>query len=329
MKNLIANILVLIISATFTLLTIEQAYRFYLFDIASLSIEKMNSLHNMGESGLITPSLHNEIIFELKPNLDTYFKLTQFKTNSQGLRDKEYNVSKLNDVYRIAVVGDSFTMPAGVEINKSYHSRLEEQLNKEQPEEYYQFINFGVGGYSLRQYLAIIKFKVKKYNPDLIIVGFCGENDHVVYPDKIFKEPYKVKSTKNSFYRSFVLDKLRNIINNNSPSINLVDFTENEKKYMTGIFSEMKAFSIETHTPIIIVYLNTRYNQRYVDNLEKLVIDKGLKFLNASSPFATKDMSDYMIYPTDSHPNLDANKIFAEELYQYLTQFIEKNNISR
>ena len=98
---------------------------------------------------------------------------------------------------------------------------------------------------------------------------------------------------------------------------------------MSGIFTEIKIFSIETHTPIIIVYLNTRYNQRYVNELEKLVIDKGLNFLNISSPFAMKDMSDYMIYPTDSHPNRDANKIFAKELYQYLTQFIEKNNISR
>ena len=37
-------------------------------------------------------------------------------------------------------------MPAGVKIEESFHSILEEKLNKEQRDVTYQFINFGVGG---------------------------------------------------------------------------------------------------------------------------------------------------------------------------------------
>ncbi len=48
----------------------------------------------MGVSGLIKPSSYTKIIFELKPNLNTYFKMARFMTNSCGLRDKEYLVDK-------------------------------------------------------------------------------------------------------------------------------------------------------------------------------------------------------------------------------------------
>ena len=130
----------------FSLLVLEQTYRAYLFGGASFSIDRMNSIHGLGISGLIKPSNNSEIIYELKPNLDTYFKLTKFNTNSNGLRDIDYSLSKSGGVYRVALIGDSFTMPAGVKIEESFHSILEEKLNKEQRDVTYQFINFGVGG---------------------------------------------------------------------------------------------------------------------------------------------------------------------------------------
>ena len=85
MKRLLANSFLLIFSTMFSLLVLEQTYRAYLFGGASFSIDRMNSIHGLGISGLIKPSNNSEIIYELKPNLDTYFKLTKFNTNSNGL----------------------------------------------------------------------------------------------------------------------------------------------------------------------------------------------------------------------------------------------------
>lgn len=306
----------------FSLLVLEQAYRTFLFGGASFSIGRMNSIHALGKSGLIKPSNNSEIIYELKPNLDTDFKLTKFKTNSNGLRDKDYSFSKSGSVFRAALIGDSFTMPAGVKIEESFHSILEEKLNKEERDMTYQFINFGVGGYNLRQYLGTMKSKAIEYDPDLIIVGFCAQNDHRIPPSKIFERPYKVKPTTYPFFKSFVLDKLKGITNNKRKIDNAETFTEGRKNYVSNIFSEMEAYSKQNNIPIIIMHLSNQYNKVYAKELEELVVENGLIFADVSLPFAGKDFGEYIIYPTDNHPNGKANRIFADELYGYLNPIL-------
>lgn len=276
---------------------------------------------------MIRPSNHSEIIYELKPNLNTYFKLATFKTNSNGLRDKGYKLSKSGDIFRVAVIGDSFTMPAGVEIEESYHSLLEEKLNKEQRESTYQLINFGVGGYNLRQYLGVIKFKAQEYNPDLIMVGFCPASDHLTPRNGIFEQEYKVKPVTYPFFRSFVVEEtlkqtLRMLKNeNNKQKINnAVTFSKKQNKYMSHIFSEMNAYSEKKNIPIIIIYLHYLHNERYASELEELVVDNGLNFVDVSLPFKGENVNEYRIYRTDGHPNGKANRIFAEQLYDYLNK---------
>lgn len=327
-KELFLNILLLIFSILVSLLLLEQSYRFYLFGKASFSFDKMNSVHPLGLSGLIEPSSHSEIIFELKPNLNTYFQLTNFKTNSEGLRDKDYSFSKDNNIFRVAVIGDSFAMPLGVELDESFHSLLEEKFNNRQQNLNYQFINFGVGGYSLRQYLGVLKFKAQKYNPDLVLIIFCPYNDQVPPNEKNFIKPYKVKQETFPFFESFVLKSFNKIRrksvkeNHNNKKTNLFrKFPKEWEKYMSNIFSDMNSYSKKNHTPVIIVYLTNQYDEKFVDALKNIVENSGLNFADASYPFKELDYQDYRIYPTDNHPNGEAHKIFANELYDYLINF--------
>ena len=67
MKNkdiikLMLNIFTLLVSLILSVFFLELAYRFYMFGWDSLSIEKMNSVHNIGKSGLIKTSQYSEII---------------------------------------------------------------------------------------------------------------------------------------------------------------------------------------------------------------------------------------------------------------------------
>jgi hypothetical protein len=82
MKRRLANFLVLLASSALCLFLLEMAYRFYLFGWDMFSIEKVNSMHEIGVSGLLQASPYRDLIFELKPNQDTHFKLVPFVTNS-------------------------------------------------------------------------------------------------------------------------------------------------------------------------------------------------------------------------------------------------------
>ena len=262
-KNLFTNILLLLSSTILSILGLEQAYRFYLFGNASFSIQKMNSINGPGELGLYRQSNNPELIFELKPNLNTYYKLVEFKTNSAGLRDKEYSIAKPEDVFRIAVIGDSFVVADGVKIEDTFHSLLEERLNMEGGDITYQFINFGVSAYDLRQYFEVMKQKAKEYDPDLILVGFCPRNDQYIPEEQKYRDVPKTYP----FFHFFTKDAFVDIVQRGSYFDDDIVYMEKElarnapfsdaqRRYMTQVFSEMEGFSEQNDIPIIVVYID-------------------------------------------------------------------------
>ena len=92
---------------------------------------------------------------------------TTFRTNSNGFRDKEYELEKPKDVTRIIVIGDSFTWGYGVNDDEIYTERLETMLPKT------EVINLGVTAYGLQQEILHFKREGLKYAPDIVILGFC------------------------------------------------------------------------------------------------------------------------------------------------------------
>ena len=101
----------------------------------------------------------------------SYFRFpASFKTNSKGLRDREYDEDKTAGVMRIAVVGDSHTWGYGVNDDELYSEKLEVMLGDS------EVINFGVTAYSLWQEVDYFKRTGLRYAPDILIVGFT-QND--------------------------------------------------------------------------------------------------------------------------------------------------------
>jgi len=330
-RNLFTNVLLLLFSTIISILALEQSYRFYLFGNASFSIYKMNSINGLGELGLLRQSDYPEIVYELVPNTNTLHKLVILETNSAGLRDKEYSIAKTDDDFRVAVIGDSFVMADGIAIEETFHSLLEEKLNNERRDFTYQFINFGVSAYSLRQYLEVMKHKALEYDPDLILVGFCPRNDQYIPEEQEYREVPKtypffhfysiqalIDISKRGTYYDDDIYYMQKELTRNEP------FSGKQNRFMTQVFSEMNDFSKQNNIPIIVIYIDIFYNEKFADRLEEIVLKNDLYFVNASLPFRGKDIDDYIIYPIDSHPNGEAHQLFADVLYDYL--FLDKNN---
>jgi len=109
------DIVVIIVLALIVYILVEQTVRVYLFGGDAFSYTKISSIRSTGGSGNLQPSDIEGLVYELKPGLDTIFKLVPFTTNSRGLRDKEYSLEKPPNTFRVAVIGGSFTMGAGVD----------------------------------------------------------------------------------------------------------------------------------------------------------------------------------------------------------------------
>ncbi|MCO6452344.1 MAG: hypothetical protein J5I90_16315 [Caldilineales bacterium] len=115
--------------------------------------------------------------FRLKPGGLGYFQHNiPAQVNENGHRDDPATIAKPEGVYRILLLGDSFTVGANVRQEEAYGQVLEKLLNEEsiQPVE---VINAGVGGWEPLQYAQYYEHYGRAFHPDLVLIGFFVGND--------------------------------------------------------------------------------------------------------------------------------------------------------
>ncbi|RJQ31201.1 SGNH/GDSL hydrolase family protein [Candidatus Parcubacteria bacterium] len=117
----------------------------------------------------------------LKPSGDFKIKKSCFeheiKTNQLGFHSKYYDENKPDGVFRIAVLGDSFTEGLQVPLEKTFSYLLEQKLNNDAVKRKYEVMSFGIAGSGAYQHISYYKTYVKKFNPDLVIKTFVSWND--------------------------------------------------------------------------------------------------------------------------------------------------------
>ncbi len=105
------------------------------------------------------------LLYTLKPGWHDMF-------NSHGFRDVERSKAKAENVFRLAVVGDSVTMQMDVPLEKLFVRRLEHNLRGEFPDRTIECLAFGVTGYCAAQELALMRGAVLDFEPDAILWQF-------------------------------------------------------------------------------------------------------------------------------------------------------------
>ncbi len=100
--------------------------------------------------------------------------------NSLGFRDDEFTKEKPENIYRIMILGDSFTFGKGVNNNETYPYHLEKLLNQRLNANNYQVINAGFAfGSSPDSYYAFMRQESPEYKSDMVLVGYFVRNDFI------------------------------------------------------------------------------------------------------------------------------------------------------
>jgi len=112
------------------------------------------------------------------------------KINSYGYPAKEYKPQKSDNIFRIALIGDSYV--EGFQLFERHHFArlLEKEFNKDSTK-IIEILNFGTGGADFRgMYLRHIKI-AKKFNPDLTLYFIKKEDlinkDAIPMPEPVLK----------------------------------------------------------------------------------------------------------------------------------------------
>ncbi|MCX8063796.1 MAG: hypothetical protein N3G21_01325 [Candidatus Hydrogenedentes bacterium] len=97
------------------------------------------------------------------------------KINSIGLRNREVNIPKPENIFRIIVIGDSYTYGWGIEEEQSWVRLIESMLSV--PRKKVEVINMGKPGANLNDYLEIARIGIPILEPDLVILALLQGDD--------------------------------------------------------------------------------------------------------------------------------------------------------
>jgi lysophospholipase L1-like esterase len=102
-----------------------------------------------------------------------------YQYNSLGFRDFEHSREKPAGVYRILVLGDSFTFGAGADLSNTYPRLLEQRLNERAATPngagvplIVEVVNFGIPRYWTEPERLLLEREGLAFAPDLVVVGF-------------------------------------------------------------------------------------------------------------------------------------------------------------
>ncbi len=259
----------------------------------------------------------------LKPNLNIVFKRARLTTNRWGMRDREYTRVKPEGVFRMALVGASYSMGSGVNDGESYESLLEAWLNRDYagaPFSGYEILNFSVGGYTLFQKVAICRRRVFDFQPDAVLY-VCNSRER----EKVVLDFAKL-IRRDRVPRDSVL---QNILQQSGAT---AEMPESEVMRRLQPFSDTLlawgyrsiARLCEAHgaLPVWIFLPNTGdvLTEEQVAHLMNIAQRMGFLTVNLNRVFAGYELPAVQLAPWDGHPNALGHRIIAERLYPHLVQ---------
>jgi len=347
-------------AALLAVVAVELGYRVYMFGWGALSPTEMRSLHRLGRSGLLKRSQLPGLRYEHKPNLETRYHMQPFVTNSRGMRDREYQLAKPADTFRVAVIGDSWTMGSGVAIEDVYHSVIESRLAERGGPLAYEFLNFGVAGYELWDYVGVVEHGVRQFNPDLILVALSG-TDHVIRAPG--KPHFVVRPEINHFWVLTLLEDFRLQRENSarkkekgkafraerdqlarertasrarddepraakrrasrrSPAQRPEPMPKATMVYLRETLSELAQACERAETPLVVCFLSMSFNPQSTVTraFAKVCGENEIPYRDMGSAFKGYRARQFWVFRDDHHPNAAGHALFADEVLAYLEE---------
>src|SRR5262249_14667260 len=115
------------------------------------------------ESPRVVASDDQKLVYELNKDYP--------EVNSFGMRDEDFYINSIRELYKIAVIGDSHAYSTRVKnMAETFPSQLEKHLNQNTERRIVKVLNFGVPGYNTAQELEVLKTKAVMFEPQMVIL---------------------------------------------------------------------------------------------------------------------------------------------------------------
>jgi lysophospholipase L1-like esterase len=249
--------------------------------------------------------------------------------NNAGFRDRDATTTdKADGVYRIICIGDSVTFGVPVELNppeKTFPKQLEILLEKRFGSGKVEVLNAGNPGYTSYQGLKQLKTRLRRYNPDLLIVQF-GINDSSPAVGQTDKEqstrseaflPVYNALSKSALYCTIV-KWLRRNQKNATPSNSEVQRVppSNFKKNMLMIMAQGKLHDFEC-----IFIKPVRFENGILETLYYYQPPQNAKIVDMLTSFKNYRADPAQLFHDVCHLTPEGHKLLALTIFNAITEY--------
>ena len=263
--------------------------------------------------------------FSLKPLYQGTFKGAQFSTNRWGMRDRDYSQTPSPGTRRIAVLGQSYTMGAGVDDDETFETLVEDRLNREwSPKTGFQdeALNFSASTYGLLKHTVILQNgRVGQFKPHVVlIVGNPAEGwlmarevgrlikKRIVLPGPV--QNWLNEAGVNGETPPGEVDR------HLQPRLN-----DLARWAFESIATEVRQMGAQ---PVWALIPMPNEKMRNTPDAGKILlsmaVDAGFLVIDMQDVWAGLNPGPLTLHRADNHPNAEGHRVIAERLYRELAE---------
>ena len=258
---------------------------------------------------------------ELKPGLTASLKDgSEFHTNRWGMRDKEYELKPPPGTCRIAMLGGSPEVNAGVLDAQLWDAVLEKRLNGENDRKKisrYEILNFSVPRYTALQRLTVLEIKSLQFEPNVVF--------YVAHPTDRSRATGALAGAV-SEGKEIPYDYLKQVLLKAgvAKGADMAEVKRRLKPYGNDIISGtyQRVVQLCRDRGIVPVYillpmLGETGDEEIPDHL-RLAKEAGFKVLNLVDMFENYDLVSLRVGPYNLHGNAQYHQLVADRIYDEL-----------
>lgn len=267
----------------------------------------------LGEAGLLR-ARNDFLLDELKPNLDVIYKRSRFQTNRWSMRDKEYSPAKPQNTVRIAILGASHVMGAGVSNGETFSDLLEQSLNRSRSDLRYEILNYGRAARGALHHLVVADTELPRFSPDVVMYVAQEDIEHFA-TDQLIRAIRSGIEIPYPYLRNLVAE----LELNDAMSQDAMRQLLAPHRAEIDIWAETQlAKAIEAlGSRAVAVYLPRTHRtspKEEVDGILEQASEAGFETIDLRSVYEDHAPADLAVAAWDTHPNTFAHGLIADQL---------------
>jgi len=224
------------------------------------------------------------------------------RVNRFGYVGKLRSPKKPEGIYRIIIVGDSFSFCPGISWENSYPARLEHHLKGHFNS--VEVLNFGIPSHNLEDLLLHFEDEALSFDPDLIIIQIAA-NDFFPSISTIFKKLGKIQA--NWINRSYLIRSLF--------TLSWLQFEENTDSFegkrmrFSNFIKKLKTISRNHGIKSLVISFGDPF-QKKNEIVKKLLFKNGIPFFPLPEkirPHLKHDLGHLNVWGADLYATALAN----------------------